>query len=455
NLIYWFLVIPYRAWTDPILLLILNSLACAAAGLGLFYLARAFLDDSPWSLAAPLVFFISPLVQDANLYDYHSITLATAFLVWGIWAFETGRPRAAWTLIVLALLCKEDVPLVVMMLGLVYLPARATRRRGVLLLAAGAVYLTVVMGVVVPAFNEGQLTTKIEGRQNRYAWLWQRPELILQTLTRPDRLRLPLYFLLSGVLVAWRGRRWLWMMLPALAMGFFSWTTWMTRLTGAYYWITAEAVIIIACLAAARPRERTGRIRRSPLVYLMAATVAFSLLFSPLPYSIWVHPSNFAAGVAREELQELRAAIPRDASLSVQNNLGPHLAHRWNVAAFPRGWNTARFILLHMRYPGGPANGLFVRTQPQFLYQLPLRALASGVADLAHSPEWGLVVQKNGFYLLERDRPDILRATEVRVILEEDTRRLMESFARAEEHRSPLADYVVDGISWAELLGRR
>jgi hypothetical protein len=47
--------------------------------------------DVVGSRASSLAFLADPLVHDANLYDLHVITLATAFLVGSVWGFSSGR----------------------------------------------------------------------------------------------------------------------------------------------------------------------------------------------------------------------------------------------------------------------------------------------------------------------------------------------------------------------------
>jgi uncharacterized membrane protein len=57
-------------------------------------------------------FWISPIVQDANLYDFHAITIGTACIVWSSWAFEGNRRIAGWAFLSLALACQEDFALI-------------------------------------------------------------------------------------------------------------------------------------------------------------------------------------------------------------------------------------------------------------------------------------------------------------------------------------------------------
>lgn len=456
NLIFYPISLLYRVWPDARLLLILTSLACAAAGVGIFALALRRIGSTWWALVPPLAFLASPLVHDANLFDFHVITLATAFLVGSVWGFSSGRTKAAWVFLILALLCKEDVPFVGLFLGLHYV-ITGERRRGVAIMAVCGAYIVVVVAGIIPLLFEGQATTR--GPSDRYAWLLKSPERVPEILSRPDHLRLPLYFILSGALAAWRAKSWLLLTLPPLAGAIFSLTEWMTRLTGTYYFVTVEAVLVIACVHAAGSTGGGGRLRRWPLVYLGAATLVFSLFFSPLPHGLWASWSNYPSGRHHQTLAELvdEAGIASpEIPLSVQNNLGPHVSQRWDVAAFPRAMSRAEAVILHLRYTGGPASGLFVRGQPNFAYYpMTPQTLVASAKNVAKAPSWSLVAHRDGFYVFRKSKEGRIPSAETIQLIEKDGIRLQREWQEAARARSPLAPYVVDEFSWEDLWGKK
>ena len=469
NLIFWPLSLLYLFWPNPELLLVLGSLACAATGVGLYAFARQRLGKTWWSLVPPLAFWLSPIVHDANLYDFHSITVATALLVWMVWAFASGRLRLGWVLLVLAMLCQEDIPLVTFMVGL-FLTLRRSRATGFLVMAASLAYFVALVGLVVPAFGRGEGLAKFSIADGRYAWLGggpldvlrtvaARPATVLAHVLRPDHLRLPVYLLLSGGLAALGAWPMLLAALPQVAAGLLAWGPWMTRITGTYYWVTSEAVIILACVLAAEKRLKAP-VRRFPwpLAYLSGATVIFSLLLSPLPHGLGSTWQKCALLAERESLRKIADLIPREASVSVQNNLGAHLSQRRDVAAFPRRLETADYVLLHLRYLGGPDAGLFVRTSPEVLFGLTTHQLARAATALAQSPDWGLVACDQGFYLFSRNRggrrptgPPAFAREKAQELVAADARQLEEACALASRHRMWWSHYLVDAYTWREL----
>jgi len=273
-------------------------------------------------------------------------------------------------------------------------------------------------------------------------------------MIRPDRLRVPIYFLLSGLLTALRGRRWMPLLIPSIGMALLSETLWMTRITGTYYWITAEAAIVLVCIEAAR--TSTGRFRPAPLGWLLGLTVVFSALFSPLPFGLHATMENFrpiGPGVAG--LETLSNLIPPADSLSVQNNLGPHLSQRPDIAAFPRRLDTARWAIFDVHYRGGPCSGLFVRTTPRFMMGMDVDRLETALGNLVADRRWNLVAAEKGFYLFGRSgKPSVPKERAV-ARLKDDFTALRRDYRSALDALTPLAGLTVGRLSWSDLLAGR
>jgi len=413
NYVFWALALPYRLWPHPELLLWISVLACAAAGLGIFAFARLKLGDSPWAAVAPLAFLLSPMVQDAALYDFHVVTVAAALLTWTVVAFESGRTRTAWVLLALALLCNEDVALVGIMLG-AWLALTGRRREGAIAAAASLCYWLLLLGVLTPAFNQGRGLEKLSGHGNRYSWLGEgaagialgavaHPLRVLEHLFAWRSARVPLYLLLSGGAAAVAAWPLLLPALPQVLQACLSDLPFNTRLSGTYYWVVAESFVVLSCVAAAQRR-------RWVLVALAAATAVLTLLLSPLPYGIGASWANFATSPGEEVLAAAAREIPEAASLCAQNNLGAHFSQRRAIHPPPVLCTTAQYALFHLRDVGGPDSGLFVHSDPQYLMGLaegtpPLPMPFAMVRDLLLSPRWKLVVQQDGVYLFSRDAP--------------------------------------------------
>jgi uncharacterized membrane protein len=461
NLIFWPLSLGYRVWPDPEWLLVLSSIACGAAGLGLYEIARRRLGHGIAATVVPLAFYASPIVHDANLYDFHTITLATAFLVWTVWAFDTSRPRLAWSLWVGALLCQEDMPFVGVALGF-WLWWKGSRRHGVAIAGASIAYLLAVEALLVPALTGEKGLMRAAGDE-RYGWLgsspveivWAlltEPALLLRHVFRPDRLRLPLYLALCGGIVALRSWPILLLAVPQLVLGMLSGAVFVTSVTGTYYWILCEATIIMACIDSAHMEStRHGWSVPRPLVFLATSTALFSLLFSPLPYGLASTRGNYALPPERKSLEEITTQIPADASLCVQNNLGAHLSQRPMIVAFRNECEGFDYAVFHLRWVGGPNSGLFARSSPHFLFGQSVGLIVHEVSRLMSSPDWGLLVQKDGFYLFARNQPSRISRAAMIAEFARDLRIFERQLRDADEHRWELAQVLTGPVGWNDL----
>lgn len=458
NFIFWLLGPLYRIWSDPRLLLILTSLACALAGLGLYFFAKHHLGKSGWCLVPPFAFWLSPLVHDANLFDFHVLTLAAAFLVWAVWAFETGRFRTAWVCVFLAMTCQEDISLATFFLG-IYFVLTGKRRQGASVMAASALYAVLVLGAGAGHLKKGQqMLAEISGR---YYYLGRgpfeiiksaflHPEKVFAVIFRADHLRLPLYLLVSGAAAGLAAWPMLLLILPSFAIAMLSETPWTTRITGTYYWVICAAIIVMACvLAAAKRIKNKPGVFPAELAYLGTASVIFSLLFSPAPHGMGAWRENYQLPAERKTLEEAVRLIPEKAEVCAQNNLGPHLSQRPLIRTYPSRCQIEKteYVLVQLRYHGGPDSGFFVRTHDLFMFQMPVEAYISRVERLILSAEWGLLFQKDGFYLFARQNSPAPKSEAALAKFREDADVMKSAYSSAKKHYIKWAGYLTGRYS--------
>lgn len=452
NFIFWLFAPAYRLFGDPRLLLVLTTLACALAGVGIYLFARRRLGDDRLALLPAFAFWLSPLVHDANLYDFHVVTVVAALVVWMIWAFDGGRTRLAWTLFGLALLCQEHVALLTFFYGL-YLALSGPKRTGVVIMFISAAFALLVLVGLVPLLNDGQTISKISGPDNRFRWVLADPSAVLSKSTQPERLRMILFFLLCGAGACLGQWRFLLLLLPAVLTALLNGGYWMSRLTGTYYWVTEAAIIHLASVLAASPWRPGKAATRGPLVYVAAASAITSLLLSPLPHSLVSSLQNHEPSTLSSALATVMRDVPPQAALAVQNNLGPHLAHRSSIATFPRRLKQAEYAAFYLRHVGGPDVGLFVRPSCRFLTGMAPEPLVLAVQNLLQAPDWSLISQSEGFYLFRRG-PGHEASTQALETFQRDAQMFFEQCDAAAEHRLAWARLLSGPFRWNDLKPR-
>jgi uncharacterized membrane protein len=325
-------------------LLVLQAVVLALAALPLFLVARRMLHSSRAALVISAIYLLHPAVAGANFYDFHELAFAPV-LVFSAWLFlELDRQMPYWVAIVLLLSVKEDMALVVLLIGaVVWLTGR--RRLGLTTMAAGASAYVVLQHLVIP---------HVAGEFHSYSWYFAdmipegggpsalpatviaNPLFSLKLALSPEKvlyilqMLAPLGFLCLGtargvVLVSYGLLASLLASQPPLyQLGFqYSLTT-----------IACGAIGAVILLAKMPPRARSRAL-------VFAAAMSLITCFH---YGMVYPRHNFTGGFRtvdfryteqqREryrEVTELVSMIPPDASVTASEKLVPHVARRRHV----------------------------------------------------------------------------------------------------------------------------
>ncbi len=143
-------------------LLVLQAVVLGLAALPLFHLAREILDNRLQAVVIALLWLAHPAVGGANFYDFHFIAFAPLFLFTAAYFWWRRRWRPFWVSIALLLTVKEEMAIIVVLLGIVTLMG-GNRRQGSQLVALGAVTYLVLQHLVIPHYAGGD---------HSYAWYY-------------------------------------------------------------------------------------------------------------------------------------------------------------------------------------------------------------------------------------------------------------------------------------------
>ena len=391
-------------WPSPELLLTVQAVAIALGALPVHRLALRHLGDRRAALGLALAYLLYPPVQWLTLNEFHPVALATPLLLWGIALLDEDRPLAFCGVALLAVATKEEVGLVVAMLGLWYAVARRRRAWGLAICAAGAAASAVAIALVIPHFNAGASSAFY----GRYAEVGGSAGGILKAaatdplhvlsvafdgrgLSYLGDLLLPLAALpVAAPLLALTA-------LPELAINLLSATPTQTSVHFHYTAAIAAPFVAAAVMGAGRlarrwPR-RTGEIATAAVVACLAA----NWLLGPIP--LWRHVpfgetlKARAAEVSSHDrvAAEAVAVVPDGAVVSASNSLGAHLSARRRVLSFPY-LQDATWVAVDEQVPGYAD-----RVAP-----LPY---AERIAALRRNPAWRLVFERDGLLVFRRVSP--------------------------------------------------
>jgi uncharacterized membrane protein len=188
-----FLIAPlYLLHSGPETLLLLQTLALALGGIPLLLLGLRRLPEFPL-LAAAFVgaYLMTPEILGEALWDFHSVTLATPLLLLALWALDARRYRWFVVAAVLAAICKEEVALSLVPLGLFIVFWQGHPRLGVAVSLLSIAWVALCFVVILPHFNGH--SAGVNNFWYRYAWLGDSPDAAVRhVLTQPSLLFSPL-----------------------------------------------------------------------------------------------------------------------------------------------------------------------------------------------------------------------------------------------------------------------
>jgi uncharacterized membrane protein len=401
---------PFYRFTDSAVpLLVGQALIVALGALPAFWLGRRWLGDDRLALAGAAVWLLYPPLMWATLTEFHPVTLAAPLLMYCIWAAEEGRLGVLAVCAPLALLCKEEVGLALVVLG-IWMAVRHRRRlAGAVLAGASLAWVIVALAVIVPHFNRGRGSEFV----SRYGELGSGTGDVLRTLvTRPWEaaevavshhrvtyllaLLIPLLLLpLAAPLLAAGA-------LPELGLNLLS--GWWPQYSIEFQYVAVIVPFLVAAAllglarlrAAAGPRwlvratERTGALA----AVMVAAVVVAGIGLGPLPW--WRHlplgatsrAGEYSAGAHAAVLREAVALVPDGASVSAGNYLGAHLSARRRITTFPVV-DGAEWVLVDRRRP---AMGFLIRPKEH----------ARAVAAVLRGGRYRVVLDRDGVLVLRR-----------------------------------------------------
>jgi uncharacterized membrane protein len=334
----------YWLGVGPIFLLIAQVASQAAGAVAIYLLARDRFDARWPAVTMAGVLLLHPTYQYLAWEYFHPDALAIGPLLFAYWAARARRWN--WFIVsgVLALACKEDVALAVVVLGLL-IAARGNRRIGLVTSAVAAAWFMVATRVIIPFSNGiGPFYDSFFGEFGNSASevaknVLAHPGKAVDVATRPNRMSyyrmmfapvafLPL-FAIPTLLVA----------APMIGINALSSFPYQQEIRYHYAALVLAGIILATVEAIAFLGNKATT--RAFLVGLVAATsLASTVAWGPSPIStkyrsgIWAlnpDPRN----AIREKAMRL---VPPQASASVHYNFAPHMTHRQRIYEWPVPW---------------------------------------------------------------------------------------------------------------------
>jgi uncharacterized membrane protein len=396
------LALLYKIRSNPDVLLIVQALALAALIWPLYQLLRLWTRRIFLAGLGVTLYLLHPAMWNALLFDFHPVTLAAACLMFAFWSLAQRRYKTCLLFAILAMMCKEQIGLIVALFGLyTWLFRKPQRRFAVLLVVIGLAWSILAIGVVNPMFQPAGVSYYL----NRYGRLgstfgevltspFTQPDVVWSIVTSPKRVAYygDLLLPLGGLPLL--GIELLLPALPDIVLNTLSAFA-PSRTLDYHYAVVILPFLILAAVGGidrlARwlsPKINRRLMLSAASILVLASMGAYQLDhyhgFLPLTDRYWptytITPHDLIG-------LQIAARIPPEVVVSAQFDLVPHISQRPRAHIFPR-IEDATYVFLDTQ-------GVIEPFTNQAEYQ-------SAVDQLLHDPAFEVVSQQDGFILLRR-----------------------------------------------------
>ncbi len=342
--VYWFL-------PSAKVLLVAQAAALGIAAVPVFLIAREKLESE--MLAAPfaVAFLLHPALGWTNLEQFHPDVFEVPLLLFALWFMVRQRWVGFAVCVGALLLVKEDVPLLVFVLG-IYVAVRHDRRVGALTSAAAALYFVVAVWGVLRALNGvGTLNAwriPFGGPGGLLRTTFLEPDDLASYLLEPDRT-----WYLWQMLVPFAGLSLLAPGVLAIAAGPLA-----SNLLSTFYYqydihyhygtLILPVLIMAAIFAVAKARSQAWRGALAGA--LLCTSLVAAHLWGPTPLSRSPAFIGDPGQPAAAHLERATDLVPDDAAVSAHYAYVPHVDHREQIYMFPTPW---RATYWHLREKEG------------------------------------------------------------------------------------------------------
>lgn len=399
------LVPIYSIWSDPLALLVLQTLALTLAAFPLYWYARAQIGPG-LSLAVALAFFLSPALESVNLWEFHEIALATPLLSFALFFVLRRRYGPFLVCMGLALLCKEEVAFILVAFGLFILFVQRKVKLGALLAVLGVVWAAALLLYIIPSFGNVTYGHTFEDT-TRYTYLGQtvplivktailQPGLVLQHLLVPAKEEFVLQLLVPLACIPLFGFEVFAISLPVFGYLLIGDNQFQNSIRYQYTAPLLPMLFFATVLGLKRlarwsrppglTRDLTAHAARVAAVGALVATACtVDYVFqSAGPLGMHFEPDQYAYTAHTALGYEFMSMVPPDASVLADAGFVPHMAHRTNInealIAYTPDLRKATYLLVDQTLP--------VHTQFPIIWQ-----------DILASPQFETVAEQDGYLL--------------------------------------------------------
>lgn len=349
----------YFLWENPKTLLAIQTAVLSFGGIFIYLIANKLLKNKLISLVLSISYFIYPALNYANLYDFHSVTLATTLFLAAFYFILEKKWKTVLFFLILAGICKEEIWLIDALIGIYLFFFQKQKRFGLALFSYSIIVFYLLIWHLMPdSLGRDHFALKYysdfgDTPEKIIRNIFLHPITTIKTILLEDRLSyLKQLFLPLGYL-SFLAPLYLVFAVPDLAIGLLSNNPPLHQI---YYQYSSTITPFVFISTIYGIRFIKSKLTNLPYVFISFSILIFSISssysFGPLPFAKRPNNDMFVRQLPeRKAVDAYITTIKTDEKITATNNLGPQLSHRKNIYVMPKGLEVAdRALFLMANY---------------------------------------------------------------------------------------------------------
>lgn len=344
----------YAIWSDPRMLLIIQTIILACGAVFIFLISKEVLKSKNIAVVLSLIYLANPAIGFTNLFDFHAVTLATTFLL-GAWYFLIKR-KYVWHIIFLlfAALTKEQLWITAALFGLYICFIDKKRILGLTITLISSIIFWFVFFIAIPTLHGGQhfalsyYSDFGSSPSSVIKNIFLSPNKTISLILQHDRVNY-LHQLFSPLgYLSLAAPFFIIFALPDFAIDFLGNNPLLHQIYYQYSAVISPFIFISAIYGIRNIRKFFPKLSYTFFAYyLIGFTLRSILLYGPTPPSRDPNLDMFVKPhVASQAIDNFLSHIPRRYRIAATNNIGSHISRRRNIYTLPQGLDKANIVVI-------------------------------------------------------------------------------------------------------------
>jgi uncharacterized membrane protein len=408
--IYLFIAAIYKIIQTPYTLIFIQTIFVAIGALPIYWIVMEKFGHERMALIFSVSYLLYPAIQNANLCDIHGVTLGASPLIFAFYYLYNKKIGRYVVFALIAVICREDVALILTMMGLYAFVFMKERKIGLITICLSALWFLIwlkrmtirnLLGlppIEIMAGADGHydhLTNALSGPASN---LIKYPIYLLGFLAKKFNIYYFLYLFGPVLFLSFFSPLTLAIASPILALNLLS-SYYYTHDVEHYYSAIIAPFIYISAVFGMKNvfalfKNDPSHVQKKMLLVgygvLISSTIFFFIKSNALDAKDWRITSHHRI------IKKTIAMIPEQASVSAEQRLAAHAAERHEIYVFNDNIDKVDYILYDFY---APTINLMTRSSFEMPPKWPENEV---INDVLINKDFGITHYEDGVILLNR-----------------------------------------------------